>query len=380
MARHAELFREGLQADRADRVTEAALLFRSAALAALEFGDRAAWFKGMVRAAYSTSERGDIRGGLALLLEARLSEPRDAPEVEAWMARTLLFIITRDTRPERPRLEQLLGDLRSYATTHSIWANEVPVFEASLSGLYGDWRTALACYETGWQATDGQSDRVRSYCAYRAAEHCLRLGQLSSCRDWISALDQCKYMSVPRWSAESLLLLAQAEGKPFSTLLSCLRSYADRATDVPQRADTTDVLRELITRTHLLDPNAGDPAADFHPSRAELRRKPRSQQDVHCRYDVRLLYLDYRLACLRHVAGVPPAHDVFYQLPQRVPTELTPAYPDEFQGRLRKARTAVASTLRYARRLDNLLECSYREREVQDRRERIEEIARAVPS
>lgn len=375
MAYHDELFKQGRQAGLADRVAEAALLYRSAASAALEVGDRTAWFKCMVRAASATGDKGDIRASLALLLEARESEPEDAPQFEAWSARREIFFITQSIRPERSRLKQLLADLRFYATTHSARAAELLLLEGSLNSFCGDWRTALACFETAWQAKDGHD--LKAYNAYIAASHCLRLGQPSACRDWIFALDQCEDKSVPRWSAESTLLLARAEGQPFATLLSNLRTYTDRAAGV-QRADTADIVRELVARTHLLDPNAGDPAADFHPSRSELRQAPRNRQVVHSRYDAHLLHLDYRLACLRYVASVPAVDDFYYYQPQQVPASLVPTDLAQFQRRLHKARAAVASTLRYARHLDTLLECDYRQREVQARSERIEEIARAV--
>ncbi|MFL6259496.1 MAG: hypothetical protein ACJ76Y_07285 [Thermoanaerobaculia bacterium] len=376
MAHHDKIFKEGRQADRAGRVAEAALLYRSAASAALEFGDRAAWFKSMVQAATSTSEKGDMRTSLALLLEARQEEPEDPPQWEAWLARRELFIITAATRPERVRLEQLIADLRLYAKTHRDRANEVLQLEGYLASLCGDWRTALAYSETVWQDNNGHGKR-NSYAAYLASEFCLQLGQVAASRDWISALDQCEEESVPRWSAEATLRLAFAEGQPFATLLSHLRIYTDRTADV-QRADTSDIIRELFARTHLLDPHAGDPAAHFHPTCAELRRPLKSRQDVHRRYSTRMLHLDYHLACLRHTASVPAVDDYYYYQSQQVPTHLTPADLNQFQRRLHKARASAQSTFRYARRLDTLLECDYYEHEVQDRCKRIEEIAQAA--
>lgn len=378
MAHHDELFKEGRQAYRADRNAEAALLYRSAASAALELGDRTAWFKSIVWAASATGSKGDIQTSLALLLEARQSEPEDAPQYEAWMSRKLLFHITKATRPERARLEQLLADLRSYATIHHAPAADLLVLEGTLFESCGDWQASLCRFEAAWQTSDGIG-YYKSYVAYNAAYMCLQLGRFAACRDWLAALDRCGDTCVPRWRAELALKLALAEGQPFATLLSQLRTYADLAAGV-QRDETAEVARELFARTHLLDPNAGDPAADFHPSRAELRQRFRHRQDVHFRYETHLLYLDYFLACLRYTAGVPATDDSFYCQPQQVPPHLTPSDSDQFQCRLRKARASFRSTLSYARHLDNLLECDWRQREVQARSERIEEIARAVPS
>lgn len=379
MALHDEIAKEGYQAYRADRMAEAALLFRRAASAALELGNRTAWFSHTVWAALATSQKGDVQTGLSLLLEARQSEPEDAPQLDAWSVRKQLFASVLSIRPERARLEQLFTDLRSYMINHRVPAGDFPDLEGDLLGACGDWRASLACYEAAWQAYDGRG-YFKFNKAVSAARRCLRLGQLASCRDWIAALDDCKeeeHLASALQGAELTLLLALAEGQPFPFLLAHLRTYSDRASSC-QRYAVIDEVRELTARVYLLDPDAGDPAADFHPTRAELRRSLKDRQDVQGRYDAHLLHLDYRLACLRHAARVPAVDDYYYSQPQQVPARLTPTDPDQFQRRLHKARAAAQSTLRYARHLDKLLECDYRQREVQARSERIEEIALAV--
>lgn len=376
MAHHNQIASEAMQAYQAERSAEAALLFRSAASAALELGDRAAWFKYIVWAADATYMRGDMQTSLALLLEARQSEPKDVPQFEAWLARKELFFITNSTRPERARLEQLVTDLRSYATIHRVPQGDLPSLEGNLFLFCGDWCMALAFYEAAWQAHDGYGF-LKSDSAYSAALCCLRLGRLAACRDWIVASadfgDEGWVTHHSFQRIELTLRLALAGGQPFASLLPSLRIFTERAT-----SNGVDEVREFIARVHLFDPDAGDPAADFHPTRAELRRPLKNRQDVHYRYDSHLLHLDYRLACLRHAASVPAVDDLYYYQPQQVPPHLTPADPIEFQRRLHKARAAVRSTLRYARHLDNLIECDYRQREVQARSERVEEIARSV--
>lgn len=376
MAYHHKIAEEAHQAYRADRMAEAVLLFRRAASAALEFNDRTAWFKNTVWAAHAASQKGDVQTSLALLLEARQSEPEEALN-EAWIARKQLLFITIATRPERSRLDQLREDLRSYATTHHVPAGDLLEIEGVVFQRCGDWGTALARFEAAWQAYDGRGF-LKAGKAYFAAYCSLRLGQFAPCRDWIAAFDREEnYLFVNRENAEVVLRLALAEGQPFGTLLSHLRTYNDRSAG-HQRDEVVDGVREFTARIHLLDPYAGDPAADFHPSRGELRRPLKERQDVHSRYDAHLLHLDYRLACLRYEAGVPAVDDFYYYQPQQVPAHLAPADLNQFQRRLHKARAAAGSTLCYARYLDTLLKCDYRQREVQARRERIEEIAQAV--
>jgi len=379
MAHHHKIAEEARQAYDAGRMAESELLYRRAASDAFELGDLAAWFKHTVWAANATWLRGDAKASLTLLLEARQSEPEDASQNERWVARKLFFVIARSTRPERARLEHFLADLRSYAAAYHVPGGDFAQLEGRLFLSRGDWRTALTRHEAAWQAYDGNG-YYKSGKAYSAAHCCLRLGQLAACRDWIAALDQeGKDASHHVWSAELTLRLAIAEGQPLVTLLSHLRTYIDRAAK-QQRYGIIDEVRELTARVHLLDPYAGDPATHFHPARAELRRSPKNRQDAHYRYASHLLFLDYRLACLRHGGSIPAVDDFYYYQPQQVPAHLMPADPDQFQRRLHKARSAAQSTLRYARDLDNLLECDWRQREVQARSERIEEMARAVPS
>jgi hypothetical protein len=128
-------------------MAEAALLFRSAASAALDLSDSATWFKQMVWAAVATRYKGDVRPSLALFLEARQSEPEDAPQFEAWLARDQVLEIISSIRPNRDRLEQGLIDFRSYATTHLVPTDTILESEGGLLELCGDWRLALARYE-----------------------------------------------------------------------------------------------------------------------------------------------------------------------------------------------------------------------------------------
>ncbi len=377
MAHHDELLDEAWRASRASRSAEAALLFRSTASAALAVGNRAVWFKAMVQAGISTAISGDCRGGLKLLLEARQSEPEEAPRRDAWLSRLYLAHITLSARPERSRLERLVADLRVYAGNDRQLANDVSEFEVQWAMRCGDCGKALGLCEATYQLPE-LAESSRQYLAYLAAGICTELGRFSDSREWLAALKRWKgSATVERYIADAGLDLALAEGQSPVMLRELLRIYMDRASEV-QRDDTADILSESIVRVHLLDLDAGDPAGESHPSRAEFLRLPKMRQDVHNLFSRHLRYLDYRLACLRFAAGVPPVDDCFYRSPQRVPASLIPAHCEEFQSRLRKARTVAKATLRYALHLDNLLACNCRQLEVQARSERIEEIARAA--
>jgi hypothetical protein len=377
MSHHREIGREGQEAYLASRMAEAAMLYRRAASASLEVGDCAAWFEFMVRAADASLEKGDALTSLALLLEARAAEPEDAEDFSRWWSRVKLLELTESLRPAWGRLQQLFADLGSYASIHTVPAGDLPEHEGDLLRLRGDWSAALGRYEAAWQAFDGRGG-IRAGKAYAAAHCCLQLGRLAGCRDWISAIDQSREENKTHfWSAELSLLVGLAEGEPFVTLYPKLGRYTDRAADL-QRYDVDDSVRVLVARVHLLDPCAGDPAANLHPARAELRRPPRNRQNVQCRYLAHLVHLDYCIGCLRHAAGIPAVDDLYYRHVQQIPARMRPADRDQFQRRLHRVRAAARGTLRYARHLDALLECDYRQREVRSRTERIEEMGLAV--
>ena len=159
-------------------------------------------------------------------------------------------------------------------------------------------------------------------------------------------------------------------------LFRSLRTLQDGGAADPC-ASRVDVLRELTARVNLLDRAAGDPAARHHPARQELRRRSVARHDVSLRYSARLMYLDYRLASLRYAAGVQPVDDFYHNHPETSTARLTPSDPVLFAERLGKARTATRWALTYAEKVDALLQCDWRKREVHARTNRIDEIAYA---
>jgi hypothetical protein len=417
------LYYEGRDAYRATRLRDAALLWRRAAAAAREIGDAAGWFQATVWAAEATYLSGDPPAALALLLDARQREPDDAPAHEAWFARCLLFDIVRATRPQRARLGALLADLRAYAAGCAVPAGDLPHLEAVFCEAIGDWQRALDHWETAWQRRDG-TGRTKSEFGNRAAALCLRLDRWDACRDWIEAIgragDDQFASAVALVQTQRRIDLALATGAPHAELAALLRALTDQ-TLATQRDQWSAALRDYAVRVHLLDPGAtpnpaagadtgpatgseqgpADPAADpahpLHPARAELRHRHPDRHDVHSRFDARLLFLDYRLACLRHAARLPPRDDKYHRQPdaltrlapaatpagnpsadQRSASAATPAKPPDLATRLDQARAAAGWAMAYAQKLDGWLQCDWRQRAVTARRERIEAIAAAV--
>jgi hypothetical protein len=91
-----------------------------------------------------------------------------------------------------------------------------------------------------------------------------------------------------------------------------------------------------------------------------------------------LVHLDYRLACLRYAVGILPAEDLYYTNSQQLPPQLNISDRSRFAFLLLKARTVARKVMRRAEKLDAMLNCSWRQQEVQSRIQRIEETASAM--
>jgi len=407
-----DLHNEAMDAYRALRLRDAALLWRRAAAAARSIGDEAGWYKTTVWAAETTYQCGEQPAALVLLLTARQREPADAPVFEAWVARKKLLHIVLDTNPEQLRLDALLADLRVYAAGRSVPAADLPSLEADYFETIGDWQRALEHCETASQDHDERGGYLKSGFANQAAALCLRLDRPDACGDWIEAIgragDDAFGPIVALWQTRRRIDLALATAAPHGELAALLRTLTDQ-TLATQRDEAAAFLRETSVRIHLLDPGPAsrpapadgtasetapsqrtdDPAHPLHPARAELRRRQPDRYNVHRRFEARLLFLDYRLACLRFAAGLPPRDDKYHRHPddldairadKRSASADQPArtIAPDLPTRLHQARTAADRAMAYAKRLDTPLQCDWRQAEVSSRRDRIEAIATAL--
>jgi tetratricopeptide (TPR) repeat protein len=321
---------------------------------------------------------GDQAAALALFLRAREAEPVDAPCYERWIARKSLYRIIATTRPDFAELRERLDDLRHFAVENPVPRADLPWLEGNLHFARGNIAEALACYETAWGDHDG-SGSVKTLFAKGAALCCLHLGRFAAARDWVNALKSAREAGEhDLWLRELHVRIGLAEAAPTRELLQLLRSLLDHATSV-QREDAKHVAHELIVRVRLLDSTEGDPAVPQHPARSELRLRCARTLDAHARYLHRLLVLDFRLACLRYGAAIPSVDDLYYARPQQVPRLLKVNDRADAYRRAQKARASANWTMVCARYVDALLECGWRQREVESRVRRIEEIAGRLP-
>jgi hypothetical protein len=334
-----------------------------------------AWYRHTVWSVVATIQQGNLPVALALLISARQEEPEGAPDYEAVLVRKKLFEITLESRPVFEQLAERIDDLRRFAANHEFPAGELSYLNGLLQFARGDWTAALASSEDAYRDY-ADLGSIRSGKALMAALCCLRLGLFPACQDWIASMagyDQ-EWAENAIWQAELSIRLALASNGQISDITRSLRVLMDRSTG-SQDVEVANEVRGLTMRVNLLDQNNGDPAAPHHPSRQELKRRLAPAFSVANRYGAHLLLLDYRLACLRFVAGVSPVDDLYYNQDQEIPVSVPAVDAAEFASRLRKARKTAQWTLRYAQKLDTMLECDWREKELLTRIERIEQIA-----
>jgi len=379
MSRHASLYEDGLEAYKASRCREAALLFRAAASAALEVDDRKSWFKYMVWAEAATEEMDDYSAAMSLLIDARTGQPEDADEYEQWICRKRLFGLVLATHPKLERLTQVLHDLSEYAKTHTTPAADIPKLEGELQYARGNWSAALERCEAAWSLHDGEG-YLKSTIVSLALDCCLRMRRADSAEDWLSTLSECntEWAYTSEIEARARLMLGRLTQRPYADLVSLLRTYADRES-VSESQTGRHSVRDATVRVELLDQSVGDPASPYHPARASMDRVY-GRADVNSYYRRRLLLLDYRLASLRFAGGVSPRDDQFPSAGVMSRAGSIRVSADELTLRIAKARSAGNWAFAKARELDGLLECGWRQLEVVERKQEIERIARESTS
>lgn len=116
---------------------------------------------------------------------------------------------------------------------------------------------------------------------------------------------------------------------------------------------------------------------DNHRARDELIRllAERHAETGHYRYDIRLLWGDYHLACAREAAGMPAVDDEFGL---EFPPPSAIANPAATRYALARARRGYRAALKVGGWIDEKLQCSLRQNEISERLARVEAIERKL--
>ncbi|BCM94158.1 hypothetical protein IAD21_06061 [Abditibacteriota bacterium] len=369
MPYYQEILTEAHESYDSGRFGDAILLFQQAAMAGWNL-NRAEWFHCMLWASISASNYGDYVKSLELLITARADEPEDCPKGESWFVRTMFFFINLESNPLLESLIALLADLKDYAKWKRVPISDLRIAEGMFQEKKGDIFLALSNYESAWSTHSGGGYNKMAISCY-AAIVCLRMRQVKSAKDWIKSLSANNV-------AHPFYLMRQSQLEIRITLLenspdlNLLRTLQNQSL-LMQNPSTIEQVRELTVRILLLDETSGNPTVKNHPSRIELRDRRRIRGNIHQYYERRLLLLDYRLACLRFVVGIPPVDDYYYAKPQQS-ANLAIVNLEKFSFCLRKSRIAAHNAMKKAKYIDDLFQCNYRQREVQARIDRIDEI------
>jgi hypothetical protein len=262
-------------------------------------------------------------------------------------------------------LKKALADIE--AATEGISERHPMLRRSRLAELQGDWTGALQILERAYAINESAGPNSWQI-ALEAADAALYAEQLPAAMAW-----RAKAM-------ESFNKFEKDDRESMSGLDACISLYtldAGALTECLERG-CGSVLMETRVRLALLNSGNDDPTKPIHPARNLLRRRLKRSRNVHSQHSYLLTLVDYYLACLRFAAGQRGLDDLFYQQPDefRVPDRRI----DEilFLDLLRRFDRHWRCLELHARWLDGLLQCDFRTKNAQRRRERCKAITEAV--
>jgi tetratricopeptide (TPR) repeat protein len=371
-------FESACDAYRAADYRYASMLFRQAAEQAREHLDETLWYSAMVWYAESLYQLDDLRGAFDAILTARTMEP-PCSEFENWLCRKLQFKIRLAWEPLITELQVTLAVLATFQADGSVPAHDLHVCRGELAFARGDYRAALVDFERADIALDKEKGSAKCGFAYFAARCCILSGQFEAANDWLAAIDDKREREKGFGRTISYLQacgnaeLARAMRASQPELMQRLRELDD----VCDGGEDSSLRNRLFVERMwigLLDRIMGDPGREVHPSRKACRDLIMRSLDRHVLFEQALLLLDYRLACVRFVAGL----DLVDYGIGRVPAMATVPNEERAEG-FRRVRRAVAALRRAQERaeiLDGMLDCSWRGEAVAIRRRGVEEVIR----
>jgi tetratricopeptide (TPR) repeat protein len=364
------IFWSAADAHRALNHRYATLLFRQAAEQAREYRDELLWFKATVWAAESQYSMDNFREALSLVLAARAEEP-PGTGFDHWLCRKLHFKVSLGWEPVNDNLACILSELEQFSDQNDVPKHDLHILRAELSKQRGRWDEALVHFERAVAEYDSTAGgATKFWTAYLAVDCCLILQRLNAAEDWIKAIydksewDEGWDKAIRSFQASSRLSLARARHAPYSEMSRLLRELEELSSGIDESI-LCDKIRNQRLRVAALDPAGGDPIRSTHPSRNVSRDFSSKQLNCHSRFDQTLLILDYRLACLRFAVNIAPVDDEFDKKPP--PLELALVEQPDFGLRLRKANAALRAARSRATKLDKMLQCDWRTKEVEAR-------------
>ena len=362
------LFNNGSSLYRTGNYSAAALAFAECWEAARTLGDLCTAFEAGVWEAESWRMQGDLRRTHGLLLSLLTDSPPDAPYRARWLLHKELLEVQIAVRPECIRVKRRLSELEELALRQAHPAADLDFCRGQVAECRCEWEAALAHFARGWHAYDAHSmtgSASKHDFPWRALCCSLRLGRRKEAESWwqhLSMTHQHEYEEARVMLKEASLLLALEAGDR-TAVAECVEKGCG--------SKVFELRGQLFMRGDSLDP-LHDPSDPSHPARAlaKLERVEIAQN----RFENVLALVDYRLACIRYTAGLPALDDLYYRIPDLLPRRIMPADPIKLHHQVQLFGISWRLLKGHAQRMDELLDCDYRTKEAEARRQRCDAI------
>ncbi len=373
-----ELQNSAYEASLAGRKQESLLLYCQAATKAKEEKINQLWLDSMHRAGAAALDLSKIPMAMRLFLEA-LAEEHRMPREITWVFihdRLMELKIRRRSTP-LPELVQALQRFRNILSEYPQWQCLGDLQEADILAQRGLFSQAVSLLENVWQRSD--LDQVSKLHTSRALMQCsLNLRRFDLLQAWLQKFREVEtdYKNGQRLEkCEHEIHLQLAQTQDVNRLKAIERTAQDHIGN-QNFSVLEDTFRHLSVRISLLDSVHGDPTDLAHPAKKALRMRTASKWYKGIHFERRLLSLDYRIAALRYALGVAPVDDLYYTTPQILSGVAPTAHePNDVQTRLNNAHVAANWARAYAKKLDERFECDWRQKIVDERLQRTEELA-----
>jgi hypothetical protein len=315
-------------------------------------------------------------------LELHQAIPADVLEYNVYLAKKYWFVILFNHNPDLSKLTEKLSELEAMVTADSdLPQGDVPSLRGEIMYHQGRVEEALEQMELAWSKYNNRGF-LRSDFADAAIRFNLELSRIESAKHWYDILigieqestkdhRELNYCRIAQRKAEILFALWEQRYNDVDSAVQRLAQLLEGT----QAADWWTHYCELRVRNFLLQQKYGDPLIPNHPALIMLTSHSQRDRTVFAVYERSRLFLDYRLAALRFAVGLEPVDDYAYAKKQNISNgRLILAQPD-VQNRILRARRAGEKAFRAAQYLDNCFRSEGHRNQIQQRLERLEEIA-----
>lgn len=371
-----ELMRQAEEAYANGDMWTAGLLFERGHQLASDLGNKQEAFYAVRWAAESWMYSADPDRGIRLFLEAgQQLESLVDPQDQYWL-HTLFITLAMVEDVAVVDLDQQMARMSELAIRG--WGTEgsrTHILTSMWAGYRGQWETALEAAERAWAQKEEQGPGgYAAHIASSAVQWCLRLGRRNEAERWYQLTCATGEGTVTRLAAAE----CRANLTQFDNDAPAARS-ASRQLDAlanPEQPADIMIAAEAAIYAVLLDAEEGDPSHPGHLIRLRLTHQPLpAELRFWFRHSWHSALACLELAGVRYAAGMQPVDDCYYATPQTLPHPDDARLPDEILPRLATFDRACDTALDHAIEADTRFNCSWRQQDIADLRQRGREIA-----